>query len=171
MNLCSIWSRKNGKEIEEEGCNDPSSNNYASIFYTKLLYILKIHDMLFKCIWLVFLSPLVSGLVPTMPQFIKVKLPSRVGPKVTAFGTILLQDDLGNKMEIIRGNHQGRQEDMTVEVLREWLAGKGMEVSWESLIATLRDCELSLMADQIQMALDQLISWCIVLLNFMLTMY
>jgi hypothetical protein len=59
-------------------------------------------------------------------------------------------------MEIIRDNHQGRVEEMTMQVLREWLAGKGVEVSWESLIATLRDCELSLMADQIQMALDQL---------------
>ena len=42
------------------------------------------------------------------------------------------------------------------EVLREWLAGKGVEVTWDSLIATLRDCELPLMAQQIQMALDKL---------------
>ena len=41
-----------------------------------------------------------------------------------------------------------------MEVLREWLAGKGVEVSWDSLIATLRDCKLSLMAEQIQMALS-----------------
>ena len=45
---------------------------------------------------------------------------------------------------------------MAMEVLREWLAGKGVEVSWDSLIATLRDSELPLMAEQIQMALDQL---------------
>ena len=59
-------------------------------------------------------------------------------------------------MEIIRDNHQGRVEEMTMEVLREWLAGKGVEVSWESLIATLRKSKLKLMADQIQIALDQL---------------
>ena len=41
------------------------------------------------------------------------------------------------------------------DILREWLAGKGVKVSWDSLIATLRNSELSLMADQIQMALDQ----------------
>ena len=45
---------------------------------------------------------------------------------------------------------------MAMEVLREWLAGKGVEVSWDSLIATLRDSELRLMAEQIQMALNQL---------------
>ena len=59
-------------------------------------------------------------------------------------------------MAVIRGNCQGRPEDMAMEVLREWLAGKGVEVSWDSLIATLRDCELPLMAQQIQTALDQL---------------
>ena len=56
-------------------------------------------------------------------------------------------------MEIIRDNHQGRVEKMTMQVLREWLAGKGVEVSWESLIATLRKSKLKLMADQIQIAL------------------
>ena len=56
-------------------------------------------------------------------------------------------------MEIIRDNHQGRVEEMTMEVLRKWLAGKGVEVSWESLIATLRKSKLKLMADQIQIAL------------------
>ena len=59
-------------------------------------------------------------------------------------------------MEIIRDNHQGRVEEMTMQVLREWLAGKGVEVSWESLIATLRKSKLKLIADQIQIALDQL---------------
>ena len=91
-----------------------------------------------------------------MQQLLRLNLPSRVGPKVNAFGTFLLQDDLGDKMSNIRGNHQGRPEEMAMEVLTEWLAGKGVEVSWKSLIATLRDCELSLMATQIQMALDQL---------------
>ena len=62
---------------------------------------------------------------------------------------------MGDKMTIIRKRFQGDPEDMAMEVLREWLAGKGVEVSWDSLITTLRDSELSLMAEQIQMALDQ----------------
>ena len=155
MNLCSIWSRKKGKEIQEEGCIDPSSNKYASILYTNLLCILKIH-VLFKCTLLLFLSAPVSDLVPTMPQFIKMKLPSRVGPKLQTFSTLLLQDEFGDIVANIVEDCRGKTEKVIMEVLREWLAGKGVEVSWESLIATLRDCELSLMADQIQMALDQL---------------
>ncbi|CAI8030335.1 hypothetical protein GBAR_LOCUS17198 [Geodia barretti] len=102
-------------------------------------------------------SPIsISGSVPTMPQLIKIKLPSQVGPKVTAFGTILLKDDLGNKVANIRKRVREDPEEMAIEVLREWLAGKGVEVSWESLIATLRDCDLSLMADQLTTALVQL---------------
>ena len=59
-------------------------------------------------------------------------------------------------MAVIRGNCQGRPEDMAMEILREWLAGKGVEVSWDSLIATLKKSKNSFMAEQIQMALDQL---------------
>ena len=81
------------------------------------------------------------------------ELPSRVAPKINIFGSFLLQDTLGNNMAIISQNCRGRPKDMAMEVLREWLAGKGVEVSWDSLIATLRDGELPLMAEQIQMAL------------------
>ena len=58
-------------------------------------------------------------------------------------------------MAVISENCRGRPEEMAREVLREWLAGKGVEVSWDTHIATLRDSELPLMAQQIQMALDQ----------------
>ena len=59
-------------------------------------------------------------------------------------------------MTIIRKRFQGDPEDMAMEVLREWLAGKGVEVSWDSLIATLKKTKLLLMAEQIRMAQDQL---------------
>ena len=102
------------------------------------------------------LLPAVSGERPTLTELVKIKLPSRVGPKSLTFGTLLLQDDFGNKVANISECCRGDPERITVEVLREWLAGKGVEVSWESLISTLKNSELSLMAEQIQMALDQL---------------
>ena len=91
-----------------------------------------------------------------MPQLLKMNLPSRVGPKVNVFGIFLLSDDIGNKVANITERCRGDPEKIAFEVLREWLEGKGVEVSWENLIATLRDCELPLMAEQIQMALNQL---------------
>ena len=155
MNLCSIWSWKKGKEIQEEGCIDPSSNKYASILCTKLLCILKIH-VLFKCTLLVFLSAPVSGSRPTLPQLLTMDLPLRVGDRFETFGVLLLDDETGDKMAIMREKFMRDPERVTMEVLREWLAGKGVEVSWESLITTLRKSKLKLMADQIQIALDQL---------------
>ncbi|CAI8020132.1 hypothetical protein GBAR_LOCUS12047, partial [Geodia barretti] len=98
----------------------------------------------------------ISAEKPNLPQLLEVDLHSRVAPKIKVFGTFLLQDDLGNKMEIIRKRVREDPEEMAMEVLREWLQGKGVEVSWESLIATLRKSKLKLMADQIQIALDQL---------------
>ena len=97
----------------------------------------------------------VSGEDLTLPQLLKINMPSRVGPKYNTFGTLLLQDNLGNTMAIMRERFRGDPEEITIEILRQWLKGKGMEVSWQSLISTLRNCELPLMADQIQTALDQ----------------
>ena len=102
-------------------------------------------------------SPLtVSAAKPDLLQLLEMNFPSRVGPKITLFGSFLLQDTLGNKMANITKNCQGRPEDMAMEVLREWLAGKGVEVSWDSLIATLKKSKDFFMAEQIQMALDNL---------------
>ena len=37
-----------------------------------------------------------------------------------------------------------------LRILQEWLEGKGVSVSWQSLIQALRDTELSELADHIQ---------------------
>ena len=52
-------------------------------------------------------------------------------------------------MAIISENCRGRPKDMAMEVLREWLAGKGVEVSWNSLIETLKKSKDSFLAEQI----------------------
>ena len=92
---------------------------------------------------------------PTLPKLVKLDLPSQVAPNISTFGILLLEDKYGNKMDIIKKKALGDPLEMAIEVLREWLAGRGVEVTWESLIDTLRDCELTVMAEQIQMSLDQ----------------
>ena len=82
---------------------------------------------------------------------------SEVASNINDFRTFLQQDDLGNKMAIVSENCRGRPKYMVMEVLTEWLAGKGVEVSWESLTSTLKKSKLPLMVEQqLQMALDQL---------------
>ena len=91
-----------------------------------------------------------------MINLLNIQLPSRVGPRIYVFGTYLLRDNEGNKMANIAVNHQGKPENMAMEILREWLAGKGVEVSWESLVSTLKKSGLSGVADEVQMMLEQL---------------
>ena len=35
------------------------------------------------------------------------------------------------------------------KILQEWLKGKGLPVTWETLVQTLRDIDLSVLADHI----------------------
>ena len=80
----------------------------------------------------------VSGKELTLPLLLEMDLPSRVGDCFNEFGTLLLCDKYGNKMSNISEDCQGRPVRMTTEVLKEWLRGKVVEVSWESFISTLK---------------------------------
>ena len=99
----------------------------------------------------------VSTEQPTMQQLLKINLPVRVRDKYDVFGIHLLNDHNGDKMVILREKCLRDAEKITMDVLIEWLRGKGVKVSWLSLITTLRDSELFLVADQLQTALEQLL--------------
>ena len=99
---------------------------------------------------------IVSDLRPTLQQLLAMDLPLRVRDKFETFGVFLLEDDRGDRMACIREECRGKPEGITLTVLREWLAGRGVEVTWESLIAALKKSKLQLIAKQIQMALDRL---------------
>ena len=57
---------------------------------------------------------------------------SRLGPKIRVFGTYLLKDGMGDKIANITTSCRGDPEAIAMEVLKRWLRGKGVEVSWES---------------------------------------
>ena len=89
-----------------------------------------------------------------MRELLQLNLPLQVRDKYETFGTFLLNDDMGDTMAVKREKFMRDPERITMEVLREWPAGKWAEVSWESLIATLKKSNLLYLASQIQMALD-----------------
>ena len=103
----------------------------------------------------VFSLTAVSGDCPTLPELLKLKVPQWVADKYKTFGIFLLNDETGVKTAIIKAKCLSDPEEITMEILSDWLQGKGTGVSWESLIETLRNCGLSYRADQIQMSLDQ----------------
>ena len=53
-------------------------------------------------------------------------------------------------MRAFKKEYQGDAEDMVLRILGEWLEGRGLPVSWETLVKTLRDTGLKALADTIQ---------------------
>ena len=69
-------------------------------------------------------------------------------------GIQLLQDDNGNTVEGIERKKRGDPGDITVEILRQWLQGKGRKpITWQTLVECLEDTNLHVAANHIKFAL------------------
>ena len=77
-------------------------------------------------------------------------MPSEVGTKYFTFGVLLLDDTTGKRVESIRYECHDKPERIAQMILGEWLEGKGLPVTWQSLIKSLKDTELFTLADEIQ---------------------
>ena len=66
------------------------------------------------------------------------------------FGTFLLNDVTGSRVDSIEVECLGKPEKINTGILQEWLTGKGKPCTWQTLIMTLRDCEFTVLADQIE---------------------
>ena len=55
-------------------------------------------------------------------------------------------------MRSFKKEYQGDAEDVILRILEEWLKGKGLPVTWNTLIETLRNAGLSELADDIRTA-------------------
>ena len=87
---------------------------------------------------------------PSMPELLRLRVPQQVGANYSTFGIFLLNDMTGSRVRSFKQACLGDPEDVMLRILQEWLEGKGLPVTWESLIQTLRDTDLSVLADQIQ---------------------
>ena len=95
------------------------------------------------------LSPAGGG-QPTLPELLRLKVPQEVKANYTTFGVLLLNDTTGCRVDAIEDECHGRPERICLRILQEWLAGKGLPVDWQTLIKTLKDSELSTLADTVQ---------------------
>ena len=91
-----------------------------------------------------------SGERPSLPELLRLKVPQEVGANYSTFGIFLLNDETGNRVNIIEHDCHWQAEPIVRKILQEWLEGKGLPVTWESLVQTLRDSNLSTLADEIQ---------------------
>ena len=85
-----------------------------------------------------------------MPELIRFEIPEGIGDKYYKFGILLLRDKTGSRMGIIKNDCREKAEEIVQRILQEWLEGKGLPVTWESLIQTLRDINLSVLADKLE---------------------
>ena len=91
---------------------------------------------------------------PTLPELLCLEIPQAVGVHYITFGVLLLNDKTGSRVMALKKECQGVAEDVILRILHEWLEGKGLPVTWETLIQTLRNTKLSASADQIQASLE-----------------
>ena len=61
----------------------------------------------------------------------------------STFDIFLLNDKTGSRVDAIEDAYSGKPEKITLKILQEWLEGKGLPLTWESLVQTLRDTGLS----------------------------
>ena len=94
-------------------------------------------------------TPVTEKKKPSLPKLLTFKVPQKVGVNFAGFGCLLLNDDDGSIIEAMEYECQGKCERIVQKSLSEWLRGKGKPVTWKVLIDTLRDCELSTLADMI----------------------
>ena len=89
---------------------------------------------------------------PTFPKLIELSVPQQIGTSFKMFGILLLNDDTGIKMNNIEEKLRGDPERISMEIIQNWLQGKGQSITWETLIDTLRKCNLNTLADQIEIS-------------------
>jgi hypothetical protein len=84
---------------------------------------------------------------------LRLKIPQRVGANYSTFGILLLNDTVGSRVNSLEELPK-KPEKIVLRILQEWLEGRGVEpVTWETLIVTLRDCDLSALADEVHQKL------------------
>ena len=92
---------------------------------------------------------------PTLPKLLnfrtlgarKVNIASEIGVNYRQFGTLLLNDETGARVNAIERELVRNAEEINCRILSEWLEGKGIKpVSWNTLVGVLVDIELSQLA-------------------------
>ena len=120
--------------------------------FVKTHYISYYISMYYYVLWGIIFIP--SGEKPTLPKLLDLKVPAGVSDKYEEFGIILLKDEDGKKMAVIENDFRGKAEKITLQILKKWMEGDGMSVTWESLVTALRKCA-PLLAYQIEIALKK----------------
>ena len=73
----------------------------------------------------------------TLPNGTSLNIIEEIGTKYEHFGILLLDDEFGKRMEIIKHDKQDVARIIT-QILREWLEGTGLKPTWGTLLKVLK---------------------------------
>ena len=91
---------------------------------------------------------------PSLDMLLTLGEPEQVSTGFKRFGTLLLKDATGTQVDNIEAKFPGVVKDINTQILQSWLQGRGLPQTWESLLDTLRMCDLNTLADQIEASLN-----------------
>ena len=81
----------------------------------------------------------------------RINIPQEIGVKYYQFGLLLLEDNTGARINTLTHKHMKDAEQINMEVLQQWLAGRGKHpITWKTLTEVLHDIELSRLAGEIE---------------------
>ena len=95
---------------------------------------------------------------PTLPELLtftradkkRINIAKEIGVEYKHFGTLLLEDENGQKVTSMETKHHYDPYKINTLILEEWLNGKGKQpVTWATLIKVLCDTELTTLANEI----------------------
>ena len=93
-------------------------------------------------------TPATETETPSLPKLLELDIHKDVGPNYKIFGTFLLRDETGMVVEGIRDCYRTPQ-NITLQILQEWLIGRGESITWQSLVQALRSSDLNVLADRV----------------------
>ena len=85
---------------------------------------------------------------PSLPKLLELDIHKDVGPNYNTFGTFLLRDKTGMVVKTIENDHR-TAHNITLQILHEWLIGRGKSITWQSLVKALRSSDLNVLADRV----------------------
>ena len=98
-----------------------------------------------------------SDAIPTLPFLISfpaeatpLNILRQLGTGYAMLGPLLLQDDSGVRVSAIESEHRGNTDLINLAILREWLAGGGLQpVTWATLTTAMKKAGQVALAEQI----------------------
>jgi len=85
----------------------------------------------------------------------RINIPLEIGLHYVTFGVLLLGDHSGKKIQNFATRRNSDAELINMDILQEWIDGRSRRpVTWATLTEVLRDCNLSVLAAEIEALTD-----------------